>query len=164
MKTVLAIFVLLFALSGVTEAKSLRIGGPVPPLRLLSVTGKQVDTERLSGKTLVIYFWNSQCGCEQQLLQLRTFVNGLKDRPFAFPFLFLTVNEGQPKAVVEGYVRKNGLPYEVLLDPDLKAGKNDFGVRTLPTILIVDKWGVLREKVIGIVGAKKIEEIISRYL
>lgn len=164
MKIVLAMIGMVLALSDAAEANSLRIGGPVPRLRLLSITGKQIDTERLTGNTVVIYFWNSQCGCEQQLLQLRKFINGLKESPFAFPFAFLTVNEGQSKAVVEGFVRKNGLPYEVLLDTNLKAGKNDFGVKALPTILIVDKWGVLREKVIGIVGAKKLEEIISRYL
>jgi hypothetical protein len=50
------------------------------------------------------------------------------------------------------------------MDTDLKAGKNDFGVKVLPTIIIVDKWGVLREKVIGVVGSKKLQEIISRYL
>jgi hypothetical protein len=66
--------------------------------------------------------------------------------------------------VVKSFLHEHGLAYEVLMDTDLKAGKNDFGVKVLPTIVIIDKWGVLREKVIGVVGAKKLEEIISRYL
>src|SRR5512136_1479524 len=101
MKNIFAMIIMVFALSGVAEAKSLRIGGPVPSLRLPNIAGKQIDTERLKGRTMVIYFWNNQCGCQEQLVQLRKFITGQKDRPSAFPFAFLAVNEGQSKTVAE---------------------------------------------------------------
>lgn len=43
----------------------------------------------------MIYFSNSECGYEQQRLLFRNFVNGLKERPIAFPYTFLTFNERQ---------------------------------------------------------------------
>jgi peroxiredoxin len=164
MKTVLALLVMLIYMQGDVEAKSLRIGETAPPLRLPNMAGKKIDTGQLRGKTMVIYFWNNKCGCVEQLGELRSFIHGINERPLAFPFEFLTVNEGQSNEVVKSFLHEHGLAYEVLMDTDLKAGKNDFGVKVLPTIVIIDKWGVLREKVIGVVGAKKLEEIISRYL
>jgi peroxiredoxin len=164
MKTVLALLVMLIYLQGDVEAQSLRIGETAPPLRLPNVAGKKIDTERLRGKTVVIYFWNNRCGCVEQLGELRSFIHGINERPQAFPFEFLTVNEGQSNEVVKSFLHEHGLAYEVLMDADLKAGKNDFAVKVLPTIIIIDKWGVLREKVIGVVGSKKLQEIISRYL
>ncbi len=164
MKTFLSLLILFLLISGNVEAKSPRIGEAAPGLSLTAISGRQVDTARLKGSTVVIYFWNDRCNCVEQLVQLRNFVNARQNRPGAFPFVFLTVNEGQSKEVAEGFIRKHGLPYEVLLDTDLKAGKGNFGVKVLPTVFVIDRWGILREKVIGVVESKKLVEIISRYL
>jgi peroxiredoxin len=164
MKSVITLIAMMFYLTGNVDAKSLSIGDSAPSLRLTNISGKTIDTGLLKGSTVVIYFWNDRCGCVEQLLQLRNFINGLKDRPNTFPLAFLTVNEGQSKEVVKAFFQQHGLAYEALLDTDLKTGKNIFGVKVLPTIIIIDKWGVMREKVIGVIGYKKLTEIISRYL
>jgi cytochrome c biogenesis protein CcmG, thiol:disulfide interchange protein DsbE len=147
-------------LTGVAEARAPRIGEQVPSIRLPNLIGKLVDTGQLKGKTLVIYFWNNQCGCTEQLIQLRSFITGLKGKPFAF----ITVNEGQGKAIAEGFIKTNGLPYEVLLDAQAAVGKKDFGVKVLPTIYVIGKDGVLREKLIGVVDFKRLQAIITRHL
>lgn len=142
------------------EARSPRIGEPVDAFRLPNLSGSLVDTGRLKGKTLVIYFWNNRCGCTEQLLALNRFVSSRKSRPFAF----ITVNEGQGRGVVEGFIRDNRLPYEALLDDDLSIGKKKFAIRVLPTIFIISGDGILREKLIGVVDTKRLESIIQRYL
>lgn len=146
--------------AGLAEARSPRIGEPVAPVRLNDLAGKPVDTGRLQGRTQVIYFWNNQCGCTEQLIKLRGFVDGLKGKPFAF----VTINEGQGRAVAEGFIKANALSYQVLLDNDLKVGTKEFGIKVLPTIFIVGKDGRLKEKLIGVVDSKKLEAIIRRHL
>jgi protein-disulfide isomerase len=91
---------------------------------------------------------------------LKTFVAARQGRSLTF----IAVNEGQGRAIVERVITANKLPYEALLDSDLEVGKNQFGVKVLPTIFIIDKVGVLREKLIGVVDTKKLESIIQRYL
>ncbi|HEY6008882.1 MAG TPA: TlpA disulfide reductase family protein [Geobacteraceae bacterium] len=142
------------------EARPQRIGETVPAIRLTSLSGKPVNTANLKGKTVVLYFWNDGCGCTEQLVNLRPFINGQKNRPFAF----ITINEGQPKERVAAFIRENALPYEVLLDVGATTGRKDFGIKVLPTIFIIDKGGILREKLIGVVDSKKLETIIARYL
>lgn len=142
------------------EAASPRIGVPVDAIRLPNLTGRIIDTGQARGKTAVVYFWNNLCGCTEQLTALNRFVSGQKGRPF----VFITINEGQSKAIVEGFIRGNKLPYEALLDSDLTVGKKNLGIRVLPTIFVIDKNGILREKLIGMVDTKKLESIIQRYL
>jgi len=147
-------------MSTMAEAASPRIGGPVDAIRLPNLTGRIIDTGQTRGKTVVVYFWNNLCGCTEQLLALNRFISSRKGSPF----VFITVNEGQGKAIVEGFIRDNKLPYEALLDSDLAVGKKNFGIRVLPTIFVIDKSGILREKLIGMVDTKKLESIIQRYL
>jgi len=163
MKTFLSLWSFCLFLSLATlpaEAKSPRIGEPVPAFTLKGIDGKPVEVRSVAGRTLVIYFWNDRCGCTEQLIKLRGFVEGLKGTPFTLA----TVNEGQGRSVAEGFIRLNKLPYTVLLDDDLKIGTDAFGIKVLPTIFIVGKDGKLREKLIGVVDSKKLEAIIRRHL
>jgi peroxiredoxin len=150
----------LLLMAVMAEAASPRIGGPVDAIRLPNLTGRIIDTSQTRGKTVVVYFWNNLCGCTEQLIVLNRFVSNQKGRPF----VFIAVNEGQNKAIVEGVIRDNKLPYEALLDSDLAVGKKNFGIRVLPTIFVIDKNGILREKLIGMVDTKRLESIMQRYL
>lgn len=156
----LMVMTMLLLATGSTQARGPRVGEPAPAFRLPGLAGKTVDSGRLQGKTVVIYFWNDKCGCSEQLVQVQNFIASLKNKPF----VFLTINEGQGGAVAEGFVREHRLPYEVLLDNDLAVGTKTFGIKVLPTIFVIDKSGVVREKLIGIVRSKRLEAIISRYL
>jgi peroxiredoxin len=159
-RTFLLAIVSLLLFTGSAAARSQRVGEAVPPIRLASLHGTAVDTATLKGKTVVLYFWNDGCGCIDQLVKLRPFINGQKGRPFAF----ITINEGQPKERVAAFVRENALPYEVLLDANAATGRKEFGVKVLPTIFVIGRDGILREKLIGVVDSKKLETIIARYL
>jgi peroxiredoxin len=147
-------------LTGCNEVKPTRIGETVPPFSLADLSGTLVATASGRGKTQVIYFWNDQCGCVEQLAQLRDFVTVRQ----ASSLSFITVNVGQEKGIVESFVAKYDLPYTVLLDTDRKIATKHVGIKVLPTILVVDKSGTLREKLMGVVATKKLEEVISRYL
>jgi peroxiredoxin len=142
------------------HAGSLRIGERVPPFQLRNTSGRVVDTASFNGNVVVLYFWTDACGCKEQLLELRRYVAGLRKRPFTF----LTVNAGQERQRVTTFVTTHALPYQVLLDEQADVARNRFGVRVLPTILVISRDGVLRERVVGVVETRKLEAIIGRYL
>jgi peroxiredoxin len=146
--------------AGLAEAGAPRIGEKIDSIRLSDSSGKVVDTGLHRGKTQVVYFWNNLCGCTDQMLALKKFVSSRDKKSFAF----IAINEGQSKAIVDGFIKGNRLPYEALLDSDLGIGKKKFGIKVLPTIFVIGKDGVLREKLIGIIDIRKLESIIQRHL
>lgn len=153
------IVLLLFSVSN-AEAASPRIGEVVPTFALPDPAGRKIDTAQFKGRVTVVYFWNNLCGCTEQLKALKSFVTTHKNRRLAF----VAVNEGQSREIVESVILANKLPYEALLDHDLSVGKKQFGIKVLPTIFIIDKQGILREKLIGIVNHRMLENVILSYL
>ena len=153
---------LLFSIvaAGVAEARAPRIGETIPSFHLPNMAGQAVDTARYNGKAVVLFFWTDACGCKEQLLELRQFIGSLKNRPLAF----LAVNAGQEKQQIARFLAENKLSYEVLLDEKAAVARNQFGIKVLPTIFVISRDGVVREKLIGVVDTKKLESIISRYL
>ena len=147
---------------GHAQDRPFRFHHPGSPGRqgFTDLAGKRFDTGQLKGKSVVLYFWTDACGCTEQLIALRPFIAGLKDKPFAF----VTINEGQGKAVAERFIRNNRLPYQALLDDDLSIGRKSFGIKVLPTIFIIGGDGILKEKLIGVVDNKRLEAFISRNL
>jgi peroxiredoxin len=160
MKYITILALLFLCAVGNAEARSPRIGETVATFSLPDLSGRKIDTAQYRGRTTVLYFWNNLCGCTEQLIALKSFLTAQKGRQLAF----VTVNEGQSRAIAESVITVNKLPYEALLDNDLAIGKKQFGIKVLPTIFIVDKQGVLREKLIGVVDNRKLENLIQRYL
>jgi peroxiredoxin len=146
--------------AGCSDVKPTRIGEATKPFKLVNLAGATIDTASGRGKAQVIYFWNDQCGCVEQLAQLSGFVTSRQDTKLSF----ITVNVGQGISLVSDFVARYKLPYTVLLDSDRKVATQHVGIKVLPTILVIDKNGILREKLMGIVATKKLEEVISRYL
>ncbi len=155
-----AMIVLLLFVACSAEAASPRIGEVVTPFSLPDLAGIQIDTARFKGRVTVIYFWNNLCGCTEQLKALKAFVTAHKERRLAF----VTVNQGQSRDIVASVILANKLPYEALLDNDLSVGKKQFGIKVLPTIFILDKQGILREKLIGVVNQRMLENVMLSYL
>lgn len=55
----------------------------------------------------------------------------------------LSVNQGESSEQAGAFMKKKGYGFHVLLDAD-SAIANDYGVRGIPTIVAVDKTGVVR--------------------
>src|SRR5512140_1965214 len=130
MKWLVALIVVFLLLQGRAEARAPRIGEPVAPFALSTLTGKTIDTAAFKGQTQVIYFWTDACGCKEQLLALRPYIAALKNRHMAF----LAVNAGQEKSKVARFVADTKSPYEVLLDDKARIAGGQFNIRVLPTI------------------------------
>jgi len=142
------------------EARPVRTGDPVAPFSLPGITGKRVTSSVYAGNVLVLYFWSDACGCREQLMELRPFIGSMKKRPLKF----VAINVAQDAKRVSAFVTSHALPYEVLLDETSELSRERFGVRVLPTVLVISRDGVLREKLVGVIETKKLTSIIKGYL
>lgn len=121
-----------------------RVGEAAPPFYLLDTNRRFFSLSQARGKVVAVYFWKDDCACAEKLPKLERFYRENRAKGFEL----LAVNAGQPQARIEGWARRNALSYEVLLDPTLHLVKQ-FGVTGIPTVFLLDRTGVVRERLLG---------------
>jgi cytochrome c biogenesis protein CcmG, thiol:disulfide interchange protein DsbE len=154
-------FLLACAAPAAEGGKALRIGEKPPEVSLSNLDGQRVSLGQTSGKIIVISFWNDSCHKTGSPLIDEAFYRKFKDRGLAI----VAVNSGQPRRVVEAFLRNNRLKvsYDILLDLGFAATKA-YGVTSLPMVFIVDRTGVVRERVLGEVDPKVLERLVENLL
>jgi cytochrome c biogenesis protein CcmG, thiol:disulfide interchange protein DsbE len=143
------------------RGKALRIGERPPEFSLSDLSGRLVSLYQSSGKITVLTFWNDSCHKAGSPLIDEAFYQKFKDRGLAI----LAINSGQPQRVVEAFLRNNRLKvsYDILLDLRFTATK-EYGVMSLPMVFIVDRTGVIRERILGEVDPKYLEKLVESLL
>ena len=117
-------------------------GKPAPDFALLTLDGRQVTLAEFRGKkNVVISFWASWCGpCRLELPALSAFYK--KAREQRDDFEIIAINTDDEREDAERAAKEMQLPFPVVLDPQ-NATASAYGVAALPTLMIVDKAGIL---------------------
>ncbi|MGD0886655.1 MAG: redoxin domain-containing protein [Thermodesulfovibrionales bacterium] len=156
-------FVLLFGLfCGCSEQKViLRTGQPAPAFALSDMNGKTLRfPEDLKGKVVAMRFWADWCkSCAEQMPVLEKVYNKYKDNGL----VILAVNIGQEKDAVVKFVNGIKISYPALLDPGTVVTKR-YGVTGLPMTFIIDRKGIIRQKILGEAGQTAFEEMVLEQL
>lgn len=155
-----ASLVLCFALflAGCAEERGVKIGASAPPIHGTDIGGASVTPARLKGKTVVVYFWTDSC-CGDSLKQLEPFYSRNKGRGLEL----VAVNEVDSKEAITSYASRHKLTFTMLPDEGAMLFK-EYNVVGFPTVLILDREGVVREKVLGDMQTAKLEKLIERHL
>jgi thiol-disulfide isomerase/thioredoxin len=129
---------------------------PHPPLSLLTLKGsKPFDVTALKGKVVLIDFWATWCGpCRMTLPGLASLHSRFAEKGL----VVVGVTDEQP-ADIERFLTTTPIPYAVALDPDAKTNTG-FLVNALPTLIVIDRKGIIREVFIGADDAAKVEATI----
>ncbi|MCL4536268.1 MAG: TlpA family protein disulfide reductase [Nitrospirae bacterium] len=99
----------------------------------------------LKGKVVFINFWASWCDeCKKEKPAIQMLYEKMQGRPFQM--LTIVYRDAPEKAMA--YMRENGYTMPVLFDGDMKIARN-YGVRGVPETYIIDREGIVREKIIG---------------
>jgi len=111
--------------------------------QLKSVTGEGVRLRDLRGSVVVLDFWATWCGpCRRELPAVEKL-----STEFAGKVQFFGVND-EDKGTVTGFLKKNDYRFSVLMD-----GRRDvhrrYGIRSIPTVIIIDRGGVIRQHYVG---------------
>ncbi len=158
MAVALALFVMT-VLSGCEHAKPpLKIGDPLPALTLPSIDGFQMELPAaIKGKVTVILFWEEGCRyCERGMPDIVSVYDKLKDKGFQF----VAIQIGGSPGASEEFKKRFGITFPMLHDP--KSAIIDlYGIAGVPTMFLVDKAGIVQEKILGGLDGPGIEELVK---
>ncbi|SFB41123.1 Thiol-disulfide isomerase or thioredoxin [Cohnella sp. OV330] len=131
------------------------VGSLAPALKLSSLddsTTYAVDPKAPQDKVLVINFWASWCGpCDVEAPDLVKLYEEYKGKIELYG-----VNATKYDTVrgAKDFVKEKAIPFPVLMDKDGKVG-DDYKVFSYPISFIVDRHGIVRQR---IEGAKSLKE------
>jgi peptide/nickel transport system substrate-binding protein len=141
---ILAALIVLFAIFEFFVAPRLAANAivPAPPVALATLDGGRFSVDRQKGRLTYLDFWATWCEpCQQSIPLIQRFAR-------AHPEVdVISVNVGEPKGLVDSFVRKHPME-RVALDPDTTAA-HAFGVVDMPTMVVIDAQGNQRAKWIG---------------
>jgi peroxiredoxin len=120
--------------------------GTVPvEVRLQDLNGADVGISDFRGKIVFLNFWATWCpSCVIEMSSMEKLHRKLKDKDFAM----VTISIQDSAAAVKLFFKQNKLTYTALLDSTGKTVPG-FGIRAIPTTLILDKTGRIIGRVMG---------------
>jgi peroxiredoxin len=124
-------------------ADSLPKIGPAPAWELQDVNGKPVSSEQFKGKVVVVDFWATWClPCKMEIPGYIELVKKYEKDGFAM--VGVSMDTEGPE-VVKDFMQKNGLNYTVVM-ADEKVSAAFGGVEVMPTTLLIDRSGQIRDR------------------
>lgn len=132
-------------------------GEAAPTFKLKNLAGEEVAVEA-KGKPYIINFWATWCPpCQAEIPDLAAFYADHKD---TVDFYAVNLQEDAPPVQKFMEERKAALP--VLLDTQ-GAAANLYGVRAIPTTIVVDAEGKVIYRKTGGVTKEELEDVISKH-
>jgi cytochrome c biogenesis protein CcmG, thiol:disulfide interchange protein DsbE len=116
---------------------------PAPDFELTASDGQVIRLQDLRGKVVLLNFWATWCPpCKAEMPDL----NALQQKYGAErDFVVLGINDEEGAADVAAFAEREGIAFPLLLDPDGRVIEKLFDVRYLPTSMIIDREGNIRD-------------------
>ncbi len=120
-----------------------------------SLAGDSVSLASLRGRVVLLNVWATWCEpCRWEMPALERLQRTLRDRGLEVVAVSVDAAPGGPAALaapggaVRAMVEELGLSFTVLLDPAGEVRRR-FGVTALPTTFLIDRHGIVVERVVG---------------
>jgi thiol-disulfide isomerase/thioredoxin len=135
------------------------IGSRLPDFSVRDLQGRQVSSADLRGKVVLIDFWATWCQpCKKEMPGYQKLADRYGPRGFAVVGFKLDTMMDTENPVL--FARKIGVRYPlVVAAQDLK--QKFGGIEGIPTTMLYDRDGILREKVVGFEYTNVIESEIT---
>ena len=130
----------------VHEMGNVKLAQPAPDFSARDLSGNNVSLASYRGQKVVLLdFWATWCGpCRMAMVGLQTLQDKFKDQGFEI----LSVNQGEPASQVSQFISRKKYGFHVVLDADGSVSAK-YGVRAIPTMVLVDKRGVIQWLQVG---------------
>jgi peroxiredoxin len=119
-----------------------RLGVPLV-LSFTALDGRLVSLVDLQGKVVLIDFWSTTClPCLRELPDLKKVYGKYRSQGVEFIGVSLDSN----KQVLQRFIQKQQIPWPQYFDPAGPTNRlaQEFGVRSIPMVWLVDRHGMLR--------------------
>ena len=157
-------FILIAALVAIAAVVWLRPTEPAyaPAVNFVTIEGEKVALEALRGKVVLINFWATDCSvCLKEMPDMAATYRKYQAR--GMDAVFVAMPYDRPDHVL-AYARRNALPFKVALDVQGELTRAFGGVKYTPTTFIVDKRGVIAERILGEPDFGRLHALIERKL
>src|SRR3954447_9053754 len=116
------------------------VGNTCPEIAGPDMDGNQVKLTDLRGKVVMVNFWGTWCGpCRASLPHERAMIEQeYKGRP-----LTILGVAADPPDTLRRFLKANPVPWPNIADPQ-RALSDDWGIRSYPSVVLVDHRGVIR--------------------
>ncbi len=122
--------------------------GPAPDFVLPTLDGGSFQLSEYAGQVVVVNFWATWCApCRIEIPDLIEMQSELGDQGIQIVGISL---DHQGREVVQEFAEEAGFNYPILLD-DGEVAEQFGGVYALPTTIIIDKEGMIRRQIPGLV-------------
>jgi peroxiredoxin len=162
-KILLLVIFALFLVNCSSEPHVLTVGQKPPDFSLPDIDKKNtISLSDFNDKVVLIRFWTVDCtACAKEMPELEEIYQNNQDKGMSI----LAINVRQPEDVVKKYMSNlpTTITYPVLLDTYAKIYKK-YGIVGVPTTIIVDRKGVIKEKILGEMDKNTLERLIVKML
>jgi DsbE subfamily thiol:disulfide oxidoreductase len=129
-----------------TKVQTAIVGLNAPELMLSDPSGKTYSLSDLKDSVVLVNFWATWCQpCRDEMPSLQTLYNQFKEKK-GFRMVTVLYRDDYQRAMA--YMKENNYEVPVLLDSSGNTARS-YGVTGVPETYILDKKGILREKMIG---------------
>jgi thiol-disulfide isomerase/thioredoxin len=131
-----------------------------PVVRGKTLDGKQVSLSDFKGRVVVLNVWGSWCPpCRKEAPDLAAASRALRSDRVAF--LGINNRDYDP-APARAYVRRFGVPYPSIYDPDgaqLLGFRGTMPLSSFPWTVVIDKQGRVAARVLGPLTKRTVEQL-----
>lgn len=143
---VLLLFLLSVLVFSVTPCLAVKLNTPAPDFVLKDLQGAKQTLSAYKGKVVILNFWSTTCPpCVQELPSL----NDLYKAQRQAGLLILGVALDPAEKPVRELAGKLKLEFPIMLDSNKDVYFDSYGLFGQPVSVIVDRAGLVREKIIG---------------
>jgi cytochrome c biogenesis protein CcmG, thiol:disulfide interchange protein DsbE len=143
------ILIVFFASKSSRGPERAEIGRSPQDFEIIDINKKSMPLSSMKGSVVFVNFWATWCeSCIDELPSIERLSRHFTGNP---TFKIVTILYKDDLNAALSFMKERGYTFPVYLNPDEYAAKM-FGITGIPETFIIDKKGILRDKVIGPAG------------